>query len=982
MKRKIFLAIIVIIANINFGICQSDLGSILKKDYYIVSSQQDFEDIMKKISQGYDFLRDTIELKIDIDGGGINNDDKNFSGILLGGKHKIKNLSKPLFHTLYGEISDIEMDGSCKFSGKEEIAPICIDNRGTIRNCINRANVTGNASNNMLVGGICATSHGLIINCENYGTISSTLNNTVNYVNRCGGITAYQCGGKIVACSNYANVSASSYYIADCGGIVAHQEGGQLVGCSNYGIIKSTCVGASPSGSASSSQIIQETGGISGRIQGQTCINRCRNYGNVTNNSGYSGGVIGTISSSDIYNCENHGNVKSVDGKFYSCAAGITCEFKAYDMQRQYYNCINDGNISSHSTYGIATAAGVSSVIENASIANLYSSGSVSAKSFEIQDYEVEDNSIELSKAFSVEQANSFILADNSSKLKLLDWTYNGNCIELVNPFYTLAIPSHGCIDVYVFSDTLNAVYNLTVINNETDQTSNIIGSAPLRISHLTPTTTYDYHIIRTIDNSIDSGNVSTLSPVLSFQVNDIGYDSISVRHDCVVNGVDDIAANLLIYEDDNIYTQIEVIDTTFIINNLDEETEYGIECVYVINGKEFKLPRTSIFTKSITPIFNLISATPYSLKLKCENFNEIQKFNPKLYVDSPESYIFGGSKIKDSQIYELDSAGYVHIDSLLYDYSPKLYGQYSIKGETRRKNTENFSTSNWGGEGIIQLSPNAAMVHGIFGGMGKEKVPGYSHTYYDTASFFYRDATASDEVKDSYIDGACIDGNLDYAVTIPIESFMSQYYISLRYSGYRTPQDTKDGTWQIVDARNFTCEIVEPRFYNIEFDNKTFSCSCIQGEETIAKKMLDYRIEDVETYNNIVLSTKSGTESLRKTLNSIVPQLTYVVRLSCETTNGKVYKSPVYRLHDGKLTLADDINEEETGINEIIVGNTPFQFNGHDVIINDSQLKSDVYVYDELGRLVYRGFDHCIKIPSEGVYIIKYGNYIKKIKK
>lgn len=124
-----------------------------------------------------------------------------------------------------------------------------------------------------------------------------------------------------------------------------------------------------------------------------------------------------------------------------------------------------------------------------------------------------------------------------------------------------------------------------------------------------------------------------------------------------------------------------------------------------------------------------------------------------------------------------------------MYNYVPDLYGKYTIKGEERARNAGEFLTLNWGGEGIIQLSPKAAMIHGLFGGMGKRVPYGGYNDNYDRARFYFRDATASDDNSESYLDGACIDGGVDYAVTIPMDSFLYQYYLSLQRSNYTDPK-------------------------------------------------------------------------------------------------------------------------------------------------------------------------------------------------
>lgn len=139
-------------------------------------------------------------------------------------------------------------------------------------------------------------------------------------------------------------------------------------------------------------------------------------------------------------------------------------------------------------------------------------------------------------------------------------------------------------------------------------------------------------------------------------------------------------------------------------------------------------------------------------------------------------------------------------------------------------------------------------MIHGLFGGMGS--IVGGFYDRYDRARFYYRDATASDDVSESYRDGVCIDNGLDYAVTIPINSFLFQYYISLQYSRYTDPKNSaKDGEWQIIDARNPTIDIVEPRFYNARFENQNIKCSCIEGEERISSKFLQYKVEETNDF-------------------------------------------------------------------------------------------------------------------------------------
>lgn len=213
------------------------------------------------------------------------------------------------------------------------------------------------------------------------------------------------------------------------------------------------------------------------------------------------------------------------------------------------------------------------------------------------------------------------------------------------------------------------------------------------------------------------------------------------------------------------------------------------------------------------------------------------------------------------------------------------------------------------------------------------------------------------------------------------MNSFLYQYYISLQRSGYTDPKyNSKNGEWQIIDARNPTVDIVEPRFYNFRFENNTFYCSCIQGEETISKKVLLYKIEGMDAYNEITLSTKSGTGALSRTLNSIVPQLTYLIRMTCKTTNGKIYYSPTYRLNNGLLELATDIDDTQTSVMNVEVDNIQVYTHANQIIIKGKNVNEVVKVYDASGTCIYVGQESIIQLASKGVFFVLLGNHTYKL--
>ena len=65
----------------------------------------------------------------------------------------------------------------------------------------------------------------------------------------------------------------------------------------------------------------------------------------------------------------------------------------------------------------------------------------------------------------------------------------------------------------------------------------------------------------------------------------------------------------------------------------------------------------------------------------------------------------------------------------------------------------------------------------------------------------------------------------------------------------------------------------------------------------------------------------------MSRTLSSIVPQLSYIVRLGCDTNNEKTYYSPYYKLYDGKIELIEDY-QEPIKISDIALNETTIVLN------------------------------------------------------
>lgn len=906
----------------DFNFVAGTLETTTDEEYITISSSEDFSEFYGQLCGGVTFAGQTVVLTNDISfNTGGKTGTRTFEGKFDGQGHRLKDVNSSIFTDNKGEIRNLHVSsGTLNGSGI-----FCSTNYGTIINCKNSANIrySSSSTKGIRAAAICTSNYGNIINCTNEGKVELELvavyGSWSKATSNCGGICAYSGGGSsIVNCTNTGNINNSGIYFSVTGGIVATSEYASILGCKNYGLIYSYILNSSPSkGNVTvESYQHQHVGGIAGHVL-YCVINRCTNYGAVKSNFQYLGGIAGYVGNSDVYNLENFGDLEGYEGYGFHSVSGIIPYFKNPYKRQHFLNCINHGNISVFAKYGVATGAGISAEIENAYIANCYSNaaiscthtGSMSAE-FKIPLYKCE-NSEELNVGINnPTDANAFISSYDSPET-LLKWSDDKGIISLIDDYFSHAIAQHGNCNIFVFPDNSEKKYNLKIWtnNSKSEPILTLTSCSPIEVRGLTPDSNYYFEILSEDGTQfLDNGIFKTLSPTIDFNLTSTGYDNLTFNHSCNARGIDSIETQLIFGAENQTQRDIAVTDSIIFVDELDEATKYSAQLIYRINGKEYKSIKIDSSTKSIIPQFSLLSRTPYSLTIKCDNFEELKKYSPAVYIENPKFYEIGGSKIGESQTYKLDNDGIVTIDSLQYGYVPNLYGKYTINGEERLREGDKFETLKWGGEGIIQLSPKAAMIHGLFGGIG-EMIPEDSWYEYDRARFYFRDATASDDNSESYLDGACIDNGVDYAITIPLNSYLYQYYISLQYSK-RPNYRPKNGEWQIIDARNPSVDIVEPRFYNVRFENNVLKSSCIQGEEKITQKFLQYKIENASNFNMITLSTKDGTETLSRTLSSIVPQLTYIVRLGCKTDNGKIYYSQYYKLFDNTIDLLEKYEE------------------------------------------------------------------------
>lgn len=955
----------------------------------LITNQKEFDTFIENLSKYPTEFTDTIELRTDIDVASLNSTTRNFYGYLKGNNHKIKNLKYPLFSNVYGVIDSLVIDESGYIRLAYAIGTICSSNYGIIKNCINNAEISFysvNSEKGAVIGGICASNNGNIINCKNLGTINATYAYDINNAISTGGITGYN-SGSIIYCENQGKIIASSSYISITGGICGNLQGGKILGSSNRGAITSTVKYPSVS------SCIQETGGIVGRSQVNSLINRCYNYGEISNNGQYVGGIAAKVSKTNLFNLINNGNVTSTLAEGYSCASGIVAEINNVDKKMQFFNCINHGHISSKAKYAIATAAGICATIKNSFIANMYSDGSVSAQrvggtataAFEIPLFEKDSNSTLLSSVTSLDDANEFIDSYKETSESLLKWAKIDSKMDFVKNFFTYAIPQHGCVDIYVF-DNIKNEYNCVLSDAQGNRISTVVSKSPIHIAKLLPAQEYQYTVEDNSVEYVEASNFVTQTPNIEFSLVETAYDRITFKQNCDAKGVDNTSATLRVYSKSLNESHNFPIDSLGLITafNLEEDSSYVANVAYKLNGCEFVSNDISIKTLPIAAELSLNSATPYSLSLKCDNFEDIRTYQPKVFISNVTKYEFGGSKQETNKYYKIDDDGMITIDSLLYNYAPDLLLSYIFKGKERFRKIENtnFKTSKWGGEGIIQLSPKAAMIHALFGGMGGQVDNGGFSSKYDRARFYFRNSLDSDSKSESYTDGICIDNEYDYAVTIPLSSEMYQYYISLQYSSYRDPKNNaRNGSWNIIDARKANNNEVEPRFFGIQYANNTLACSIIKGEKDIQKKWLKYKIEGFESSNEIALSSKNYSERVSHKFSSLVSELSYLFQFKVQNNDGKIFNSPTYRLKNNQIEITELGDDAfTTGINLVVSSKYNISVANKSIVIDNCNPTILKRLYDVTGSIIYNGYADRINVNKTGLFILRIGNDTFKI--
>lgn len=289
-----------------------------------------------------------------------------------------------------GVVSDLTLDGT--FAGHSYVGAFAGKLYGTIRNCVNKTDVTIESSRaagfageafegaqildshneaaistpkSNYAGGLIAKMNAgtLIDNCYNTGAISAKS----GYV---GGLVAYA-DGTIRNSYNSADLSSTS----NVGGIIgASLKNDTITNCYNTGNITGTSskVGGIIGGATSQKSLRYikdchnsgtitgkgDTGGIAGSLQYSSKLEDCYNEGTIVSTGANAGGICGLIKGDEGYEssalrCYNTGAINGAAG----CTGGLFGS--VYDEEITVEDCYNLGNITVESEKKALGAGGI-----------------------------------------------------------------------------------------------------------------------------------------------------------------------------------------------------------------------------------------------------------------------------------------------------------------------------------------------------------------------------------------------------------------------------------------------------------------------------------------------------------------------------------------------------------------------------------------------------------------------------------------------
>lgn len=351
---------------------------------YIPTTYQTLEGKFIQIANDIDFANQEF---IPMAGDGITS----FEGTLDGNQKTLNNIGFSdksqgylgLFGAIgsKGTVSDLTIGDGSISSTKAHVGGFAGKMAGTLKNCINKANVSTTAN---YAGGMAALvqATGKLINCINYGEINAATGYAA-------GITAEsEAGVSFNACGNEGAINGT----ATLGGIVAKANAAFFDECYNKGVLTATKATAGGIvGTAAGKEEIRilrsfntadvsatnNAAGIIGTASSTPCtIDNCYNTGNITTSatgsSAGTAGIIGVIApASIISNCYNTGNITAEKCAYTGGITGYTGSTAKEETRIHIKECHNEGNISALANYGGGICGGMANYMTIESCYNI-----------------------------------------------------------------------------------------------------------------------------------------------------------------------------------------------------------------------------------------------------------------------------------------------------------------------------------------------------------------------------------------------------------------------------------------------------------------------------------------------------------------------------------------------------------------------------------------------------------------------------------
>lgn len=869
---------------------------------YQLKSSEDFKGFVSLLLNGVtDFKGVTIELMCDLDMTSFSERPDIFC-TFKGNGHTVKNRKSPLFNRIEreGTVENLRFDSSCAVSNYVDAGMVAVKNYGTVRYCESAANISLNVTNEYAhLAGICAYNYGKIIGCVNRGDITLTQSQYVRTVQRAGGISTINQSGVLAGCENYGNVKITTRYYGIGGGIAADMERSSAVNCSNYGDVT---VKLADSSGISASDIILYAGGISAEAGIQSALDQCRNYGKVTSNAQYVGGICGQVSNTSLSNLANYGDVESVEATYYSCAAGITGYVHNITNRLPFVNCVNFGNVSSKARSSSATASGISMEIVNAVVANLLNFSTVSANTyggigseFVIMQYETE-NCDEINCPASLAELQAFVDENETvENICLVNWEERDGQTAMGSRLNVYVDPSFARANVYLISGLESPTTDMNIIRELTGESMQYNSFlSDFTVTGLMPDETYSYSI--SANGETVNGRFATRKPTVNVTTSSDDFFELACQlsSDC---DEEDVEGYGVYYKLDTVeeyrWSQQMSESTGLTLENLFDGAKYSLRPYITVGGQEYFGNTVSAATREIVLDVRLEKANLYSLEFLCENYDEVSSLSPGIIIGE-KSFPCSGD-------------GRIVADGLRYNTSYECVpAAQSIHG-VREMTPITASTANSGTGRCLQLSSTAAMASGLVPLYGSKTTENHN-MYYNRVRFEYRRIDDAVDTPSQYVMATQLDvKDKLFAATIPFEeNGLYQYRTVLDNTSYNNYR--RIGEWVLAGEENSDrlTPVVEPLFYSIYVDKDDLMCALAPGEEELIACGVEYHVEGSDNVNSF--------ESLSLPLTSFVSGVVYKARFFAKTPARTYYSEEVTFDRDGNFVVPAPEDPEESG--------------------------------------------------------------------